>query len=472
MHEALWRATPVEVLAEGTGLDPWFLDRLVEIVDAEREVLEGRAPRDWDRASWRRFKRLGFSDSQLASLSGTDVADVARWRAAAGVHVTYKTVDTCAAEFDAATPYYYSTYEDETEVRESPRDRVIILGSGPNRIGQGIEFDYACVHAALALRDLGVETVMVNCNPETVSTDYSTSDRLYFEPLTPEDVAAVIDAEAAACTDGAKVRGVIVSLGGQTPLKLAHSLDPALVLGTPVASIDAAEDRQRWSAICRDLGLRQPAGDVVLSLGAARRVVEDIGFPVLVRPSYVLGGRAMEIVYDDASLERVMADLTSAHGALAREGGVSATRPILIDSFLEGAVEVDVDAVRDALGDIYVAGVMEHVEEAGVHSGDSACTLPPQTLDAAALARDRRLHGAHRECAGRDRAHQRAVRAEGRRALRSRGQPASQPHRPLRRQGDRGVAGPGGRSRDDGRVARRAARGRHSSRRRPRRRAT
>ena len=271
VHEALWRATPVEVLAEGTGLDPWFLDRLVEIVDAEREVLEGRAPRDWDRASWRRFKRLGFSDSQLASLSGADVADVARWRAAAGVHVTYKTVDTCAAEFDAATPYYYSTYEDETEVRESPRDRVIILGSGPNRIGQGIEFDYACVHAALALRELGVETVMVNCNPETVSTDYSTSDRLYFEPLTPEDVAAVIDAEAAACTDGARVRGVIVSLGGQTPLKLAHSLDPALVLGTPVASIDAAEDRQRWSAICRDLGLRQPAGDVVLSLGAARR---------------------------------------------------------------------------------------------------------------------------------------------------------------------------------------------------------
>ncbi|MDE3064669.1 MAG: ATP-grasp domain-containing protein, partial [Acidobacteriota bacterium] len=226
---------------------------------------------------------------------------------------------------------------------------------------------------------------MVNCNPETVSTDYSTSDRLYFEPLTAEDVAAVIAAESAACTDGARVRGVIVSLGGQTPLKLAHSIAPDLVLGTPVASIDAAEDRQRWSAICADLGLRQPPGDVALSLEDARRVVATIGFPVLVRPSYVLGGRAMEIVYDDESLARVMADLTSAHGALAREGGVSQSRPILIDSFLEGAIEVDVDAVRDASGDLYVAGVMEHVEEAGVHSGDSACTMPPQTLDPASI---------------------------------------------------------------------------------------
>jgi len=386
LHEVLWRGASVLDVAGRTRIDPWFVEQLSQIVEAERGIGEGSAPSDWDRAEWRRVKRLGFSDAQVASLSARGSADVARWREAAGVTTTYKTVDTCAAEFAAATPYYYSTFEDESEVLDAPRDRVIILGSGPNRIGQGIEFDYACVHAALALRGLGFETVMVNCNPETVSTDYSTSDRLYFEPLTPEDVAAVVAAETAACTEGARVRGVIVSLGGQTPLKLAHSLDPELVLGTPVASIDAAEDRQRWSAICRDLGLRQPPGDVALSLRDARRVVDRIGYPVLVRPSYVLGGRAMEIVYDDAALERVMSGLTSAHGALAREGGVSASRPILIDTFLEGAVEVDVDAVRDATGDLFVAGVMEHVEEAGVHSGDSACALPPQTLGAAAIA--------------------------------------------------------------------------------------
>jgi carbamoyl-phosphate synthase large subunit len=386
LHEILWRGARVVEVAARSRIDPWFIGQLAQIVEAERGIVEGPAPSSWDRAEWRRVKRLGFSDVQVASLSACEPAEVATWRESAGVTTTYKTVDTCAAEFAAATPYYYSTFEDESEVRDSLRDRVIILGSGPNRIGQGIEFDYACVHAALALRDLGYETVMINCNPETVSTDYSTSDRLYFEPLTPEDVAAVIAAEAAACTEGARVRGVIVSLGGQTPLKLAHSLDPELVLGTPVASIDAAEDRQRWSAICRGLGLRQPPGDVALSVDDARRVVDRIGFPVLVRPSYVLGGRAMEIVYDDAALERVMTDLTSAHGALAREGGVSASRPILIDTFLEGAVEVDVDAVRDATGDLFVAGVMEHVEEAGVHSGDSACALPPQTLDDAAVA--------------------------------------------------------------------------------------
>ncbi|MFI5035188.1 MAG: carbamoyl-phosphate synthase large subunit [Acidimicrobiales bacterium] len=386
LHEVLWRGAGVHEVARRTLIDAWFVEQLAVIVDAERRVIEGPPPSAWDRAAWRRVKRLGFSDGQLATLTGGDAATLARWREVLGVTTTFKTVDTCAAEFAAATPYYYSTFEDEGEVRDSLRDRVIILGSGPNRIGQGIEFDYACVHASLALRELGFETVMINCNPETVSTDYSTSDRLYFEPLTSEDVNAVIAAETAACTGGARVRGVIVSLGGQTPLKLAHALGADLVLGTPVASIDAAEDRQRWSAICRDLGLRQPPGAVALSLDDARRVVATIGYPVLVRPSYVLGGRAMEIVYDDPALERVMTDLTSAHGALAREGGVSATRPILIDSFLEGAVEVDVDAVRDATGDLYVAGVMEHVEEAGVHSGDSACTLPPQSLDAAALA--------------------------------------------------------------------------------------
>jgi carbamoyl-phosphate synthase large subunit len=386
LHEALWRGASVAEVAERTHIDAWFVGQLAQIVDVERELGAAPAPSAWDRARWRQVKRLGFTDAQLAALTGESAQDLARWRTTCGVTATFKTVDTCAAEFAAQTPYYYSTFEDESEVRDSPRDRVIILGSGPNRIGQGIEFDYACVHAALALRELGVESVMINCNPETVSTDYSTSDRLYFEPLTAEDVAAVIAAESSACTDGARVRGVIVSLGGQTPLKLAHSLDPDLILGTPVSSIDAAEDRQLWSAICRDLGLRQPPGDVALSLDDARRIVDVIGFPVLVRPSYVLGGRAMEIVYDDEALARVMTDLTSAHGPLAREGGVSASRPILLDSFLEGAVEVDVDAVRDAAGDLYVAGIMEHVEEAGVHSGDSACTLPPQSLDDSVIA--------------------------------------------------------------------------------------
>jgi carbamoyl-phosphate synthase large subunit len=242
------------------------------------------------------------------------------------------------------------------------------------------------VHASLALRASGYETIMINCNPETVSTDYATSDRLYFEPLTPEDLAEIIRAEQAACVGEGELVGVVVSLGGQTPLKLAHSLDPSLVLGTPVASIDAAEDRRRWSQICRDLGLRQPPGDVALSLEEARSVVKNVGYPVLVRPSYVLGGRAMEIVDDDASLERVMTDLLGAHGSLAREGGVSQTRPILIDRFLEDATEVDVDAIRDAQGGFFVAGVMEHVEEAGVHSGDSACALPPQSLSAAVIA--------------------------------------------------------------------------------------
>ena len=292
--------------------------------NASANSVPTRHSNDSTHVTWRRYKQWGFSDAQIADLCGREADEVATLRRAAGVATTFKTVDTCAAEFEASTPYHYSTYEDTSEVRPSARDRVIILGSGPNRIGQGIEFDYCCVHASFVLRDMGYETVMVNCNPETVSTDYSTSDRLYFEPLTPEDVAEVIAAEQAACLGDARVIGVIVSLGGQTPLKLSHSLDPALVLGTPVASIDAAEDREQWSAICTDLGLRQPPGDVVHGLLDARTVVRDIGYPVLVRPSYVLGGRAMEIVYDDASLERVMKDLTSAHGSLAREGGVAA----------------------------------------------------------------------------------------------------------------------------------------------------
>ena len=397
LHELLWRGASVDEVVARTRIDAWFIHQLTEIVERERELVNGVDVDTLDARGWRRYKQWGFSDLQIADLTGRKTSDVTARRRKAGVVTTFKTVDTCAAEFEATTPYHYSTYEDTSEVLASPRDRVIILGSGPNRIGQGIEFDYCCVHAAIVLREMGYETVMVNCNPETVSTDYSTSDRLYFEPLTPDDVAEVIAAEQAACVDGARVIGVIVSLGGQTPLKLSHSLSPELVLGTPVAAIDSAEDREQWSSICRSLGLRQPPGDVALSLAEAKAVVRTIGYPVLVRPSYVLGGRAMEIVYDDSSLTRVMNDLTSAHGSMAREGGVSQSRPILIDSFLEDAIEVDVDAVRDMDGDVFIAGVMEHVEEAGVHSGDSACALPPQTLSDEVIAT---LHAYTQKIAG------------------------------------------------------------------------
>ncbi len=379
LHAMFQRGASVAEVARRTGIDPWFLGHLDTLVRIEHEISQSDVA-TLDAATWRRIKRHGFSDGQIATLTGASLRDVRAARDAMGVRPVYKTVDTCAAEFDAATPYHYSTYDDESEVRPSSRERVIILGSGPNCIGQGIEFDYCCVHASLALREMGYESIMVNCNPETVSTDYSTSDRLYFEPLTPDDVANVIEAEQAASVDGGRVVGVIVSLGGQTPLKLAHSLDPSLVLGTSVASIDAAEDRQLWSDICRRIGVAQPPGDVATTLDDARRIAHDVGYPVLVRPSYVLGGRAMEIVYDDDSLARVMSGLLGIHGSLAREGGVSASRPVLIDRFLEDAVEVDVDAVRDHTGDVYVAGVMEHVEEAGVHSGDSACALPPPSL--------------------------------------------------------------------------------------------
>ena len=382
LHALLRAGVSVERIVVATGIDPWFVDQLAAIVDIESFISESPVTntKAWTRAQWRTVKQHGFSDQQIANLQGIDRSVVAQQRRVAGISPTFKTVDTCAAEFEATTPYHYSTWEDESEVRPSGRDRVIILGSGPNRIGQGIEFDYCCVHASLALREQGYETIMVNCNPETVSTDYTTSDRLYFEPLTSEDVANVIEAETAACTDGARIKGVIVSLGGQTPLKLASGLADELILGTPVSSIDAAEDRNQWSKICHELGIAQPPGDTATTLEEARAVAQRVGYPVLVRPSYVLGGRAMEIVYDDDSLKRVMTGLLSEHGSLAREGGVSAERPVLIDRFLEDAVEVDVDALRDHVGDTYIAGIMEHVEEAGVHSGDSACALPPQGL--------------------------------------------------------------------------------------------
>ena len=372
LEVALRRGATVEEVVSRTGIDPWFVRQLARI-SAERTRIAAAPTLSED--ILRRAKRLGFSDAQVAHLRDSTERAVRAARTALGVRPTFKTVDTCAAEFEAFTPYHYATYEEEDEVRRSDRARVIILGSGPNRIGQGIEFDYCCVHASISLRDAGYETVMVNCNPETVSTDYDTSDRLYFEPLTAEDVANVLDAELSA---GGSVAGVIVSLGGQTPLKLAGSLPSELVLGTSPASIDLAEDRERWNALCAELGIPQPPGGTATSSAEALTVAGRIGYPVLVRPSYVLGGRAMEIVYDDDGVRRVMHMLTT--GALAREGGVTAERPVLVDRFLEDAVEVDVDAVRDHTGEILIAGVMEHVEEAGVHSGDSACALPPQSL--------------------------------------------------------------------------------------------
>jgi carbamoyl-phosphate synthase large subunit len=380
------RGVPVEQVAAATGIDPWFVGQIAAVSDERMalglQVALGVGPDDLDRRAWRRLKRLGFSDEQLAHCFGAGVTalDVRRARLAAGVETTFKTVDTCGAEFEAHTPYHYGTTEDEDEVRPSSRPRVVILGSGPNRIGQGIEFDYCCVHASLALRAAGYETVMVNCNPETVSTDYDTSDRLYFEPLTAEDLANVLDAETRASRDDGRLVGVIVGLGGQTPLKLAGGIPEELVLGTAPGSIDLAEDRERWNALCRRLGIPQPPGGTATTPEGARSVAAEVGYPVLVRPSYVLGGRAMEIVYDDDRLVAAVDAMMAAGGALGREGGVTAERPVLVDRFLEDAVEVDVDAVRDATGAVLVCGVMEHVEEAGVHSGDSACALPPQTL--------------------------------------------------------------------------------------------
>jgi carbamoyl-phosphate synthase large subunit len=381
--ECLRRGIPAATVHERSHVDPWFVDQMQLIVEHRAELAQ-RQPAELTKRDWRRAKRLGFSDAQLAHLWGTDEDAVRTLREAAGVFPTYKSVDTCSAEFSAQTPYFYSTWEDESEVRYSDARRVIILGSGPNRIGQGIEFDYCCVHASFALRAAGYETVMLNCNPETVSTDYDTSDRLYFEPLTREDVLNVIAAETAA--SGGRAPKVIVSLGGQTPLKLAGVIPPELVAGTSPASIDIAEDRARWSELCERLGLEQPPGGTAVDVDGARSIAARIGYPVLVRPSYVLGGRAMQIVHDDDHLARAMEEL-STFGSLGREGGLSAARPVLIDRFLQDATEVDVDAIRDASGEVLIGGVMEHVEEAGVHSGDSACALPTQTLSTDVVAR-------------------------------------------------------------------------------------
>ena len=378
--ECLRRKISIEKIAKSCKFDPWFLDQMQSIVE-EREFLESQSLEELSVSDWKRVKRLGFSDAQLSYLFKRTEHDVRATRLKRGVRPTYKAVDTCSAEFAAQTPYHYSTYEDESELQSSTKQSVIILGSGPNRIGQGIEFDYCCVHASFALRDAGFQTIMLNCNPETVSTDYDTSDKLYFEPLTYEDVMNVIEAEQ--LISGSNPR-IIVGLGGQTPLKLATQLPKELIAGTTSESIDIAEDREKWSALCESLNILQPPGGTARDVEQAVEIATKIGYPVLVRPSYVLGGRAMQIVHDETHLRKAMQEMSQA-GSLGREGGLSAQRPVLIDRFLEDATEVDVDAIRDSTGEVLIGGVMEHVEQAGVHSGDSACTIPPVSLSNATI---------------------------------------------------------------------------------------
>jgi len=361
----------IERAHELTRIDPWFLHHVREIAVAET-ALQGKRLEDID---LRRYKRSGMSDRRLAALTGANEAQVRRARHAAGIRPVYKRVDTCGAEFEAHTPYLYSSYEDECESRPGDKRKVIILGGGPNRIGQGIEFDYCCVHASMALREEGIESIMINCNPETVSTDYDTSDRLYFEPLTLEDVLEICDKE--------KPWGVIVQFGGQTPLKLAVPLAAAGVpiIGTSADAIDRAEDRERFGEVMKKLGLHAPRWGIAHSLDEARKVAAEIGFPVMVRPSYVLGGRAMERVYDTRHLEDYFARYLATGGRGNDENAVVGF-PLLVDQFLDEAVELDVDVVADKTGAVIVGGVMEHIEEAGIHSGDSACSLPPYSLPA------------------------------------------------------------------------------------------
>ena len=364
IKRALLLGGSVDAIAERSGIDPWFLHQMAELVEAERGWGRGRTGTAGDEAAaLRRMKRLGFSDRQLADLRGTTEAQIRASRHGLGVRPAYKVVDTCAGEFPSSTPYLYSSYDEENEARTSGDRTVVILGSGPNRIGQGVEFDYLCVRAAMAFRDMGFRTVMVNSNPETVSTDFDISDVLYFEPLTLEDVLEIVHVE--------RPFGVVVQLGGQTPLRLARALERegVRILGTSPEAIDLAEDRGRFEALTRQLGVAQPPSGVAHSVSEAIAVAGRIGYPVLVRPSYVLGGRAMEIVYDDGSLRSYF----------ARAARVAPEHPVLIDSFLEDAFEADVDAIADGTRCV-IGGVMQHIEDAGIHSGDSACVLPPYLI--------------------------------------------------------------------------------------------
>jgi carbamoyl-phosphate synthase large subunit len=369
--EAMRRGMTVDQIASICKFDIWFLDRIAEIIAVEKDVHSRGLPQD--AAGWQQLKQMGFSDARLAQLVGGNEKDISAKRRAFNILPVYKRIDTCAAEFASHTPYLYSTYEGngfyqpQCEAEPTDRKKVFILGGGPNRIGQGIEFDYCCVHAVMALREAGYETIMINCNPETVSTDYDTADRLYFEPLTAEDVIEVIHKEQS----NGEVLGVIVQFGGQTPLKLAHALQEANIpiLGTSPDAIDLAEDRERFQVLLKKLNLKQPANGLARNIEEAERIAEKIGYPVVVRPSYVLGGRAMEITHDVEALRRYM------QKAVYISGG----HPILIDYYLQDAIEVDVDVVADK-DDVFVAGIMEHIEEAGIHSGDSSCALPPHSL--------------------------------------------------------------------------------------------
>ena len=377
--QALRSGMAVAELHAITGWDKWFLERIESIIAAEAALKADGLP--GDTPSLQRLKSMGFADSRIAALADVPTSSVVAARRDADIRPVFKRIDTCAAEFAAETAYMYSTYEPvvgaECEAAPSDRKKVVILGGGPNRIGQGIEFDYCCVHACYALSEAGYETIMINCNPETVSTDYDTSDRLYFEPLTDEDVIEVIRRESEAGT----MHGVIVQLGGQTPLKIAAALENAgiPILGTSPDAIDLAEDRERFQKLVNDLDLSQPRNGIAHSAEEARAIVAEVGLPVVIRPSYVLGGRAMEVVHHESDLERYMRDAVV----------VSGDNPVLIDSFLSNAVEVDVDALCDG-DDVYIGGIMEHIEEAGIHSGDSACSLPPQTLSDELLAELRR----------------------------------------------------------------------------------
>ncbi len=365
LADAFRAGLSLEEVFDLSRVDPWFLAAFEDIVRAETDVAaQGITALDEPRV--RELKRLGFADARLAELLNTDEASLRHLRHTLGVRPVYKRVDSCAAEFATSTAYMYSTYEEECEAEPTSRDKIIVLGGGPNRIGQGIEFDYCCVHASLALREDGYETIMVNCNPETVSTDYDTSDRLYFEPLTLEDVLEIVQVE--------KPKGVIVQYGGQTPLKLARALEAAGVpiIGTSPDSIDLAEDRERFQHMIEKIGLKQPPNRTARNADEALALAREIGYPLVVRPSYVLGGRAMEVVHDDADLSRYIRDAVK----------VSNDSPVLLDRFLDHAVEVDVDVIADAEGNVLIGGIMEHIEEAGVHSGDSSCSLPPYSLSA------------------------------------------------------------------------------------------
>ena len=375
-----------ELIHGACRIDPWFVAEIRGVVETEAEIAAKGLPET--AGAFRRLKAMGFSDTRLGKLTATPAETVMQKRRELGVRPVFKRIDTCAAEFASPTAYMYSTYETPfagsvvNEAAPSDKKKVIILGGGPNRIGQGIEFDYCCCHAAFALKEAGYETIMVNCNPETVSTDYDTSDRLYFEPLTPEDVLEIIDTERSNGT----LHGVIVQFGGQTPLKLAEPLEKAKVpiLGTSPDAIDLAEDRDRFKKLLDKLKLRQPQNGIAASPAAARAIADEIGYPVVIRPSYVLGGRAMEIVRDGAQLDRYVAKLA---GDLDRpsELVVSKKSPLLIDRYLSDATEVDVDCLCDGK-DTFIAGIMEHIEEAGIHSGDSACALPPYSLDDKTIA--------------------------------------------------------------------------------------